>query len=64
MLITPRQSPDYCKQVIAWRFRLRNESSDRLLESACATVLDWVCNATGDDFNLLLNTLGMDYTLF
>ena len=32
MLITPRQSPDYCKQVIAWRFFVsRNESSDRLL---------------------------------
>ena len=32
MLITPRQSPDYCKQVIMWRFSFsRNESSDRLL---------------------------------
>ena len=34
MLFTPRQSPDCCKQVIAWRVSSsRNESSDRLLES-------------------------------
>ena len=33
MLITPRQSPECCKQVIVWRFFVsRNESSDRLLE--------------------------------
>ena len=32
MLIAPRQSPDCCKQVIAWRVSSPgNESSDRLL---------------------------------
>ena len=34
MLITPRQSPDYCKQGYCVAvFVSRNESSDRLLES-------------------------------
>ena len=41
MLITPRQSPDYCKQVIAWRFFVsRNESSDRLLVRGLVSFLD------------------------